>query len=79
MVTEEEFLAWLQHPVTKEVRNVLLAKREQLRQEWEGGSFGDYSKDLTILLNVGNLGTCRGYAFVTDLTYEQLELEIDNA
>jgi len=76
--TEEEFQAWLTHPVTEAVRNLLKEKREELRQSWEGGSFTDYSKDTTILVNVGNLGTCKGYAFLTDLTYEQFTSEIDD-
>lgn len=76
-LTEEDFAAWLLHPATKEIMRVLHAKREELRQQWEGGSFSDYSKDTTALVNVGNLGTCKGYAFVTDLSYEQYLAELD--
>jgi hypothetical protein len=72
MIEAVEFTEWKEHPVTKALLLALNAKREELRQQWEGGSFGDYSKDTTILLNVGNLGTCKGYAWVTDLTYEEL-------
>jgi hypothetical protein len=77
MLTKEEFDDWKLHPTTKVVLGVLQAKREDLRQAWEGGSFTDYEKDGTILINVGNLGTCKGYAFITDLTYEQLIGELD--
>lgn len=76
MITEDEFAGWLGHPVTKVVMQVLAAKREDLRQQWEGGSFTDYAKDGTVLVNVGNLGTCKGLAFVQELTYEQLEGEM---
>lgn len=79
MVNEEEFADWLQHPVTQALREVLAHRREQLRRQWEGGSFTDYSKDGTILTNVGNMGTCRGYAFVEELEYEILETELDDA
>ena len=78
MITEEDFSAWLLHPVTKAVRALLEAKREELRQQWEGGSFTDYSKDTTALVNVGNLGTCKGYAFASELTYEQYLSESDD-
>ncbi len=74
-VTEEEFKEWLTHPVTKEVMALLEARREELRRQWEGGSFTDYSQDTTVLVNVGNLGTCKGYAFVMELTYEDLETD----
>ncbi len=75
-LTKEEFEAWQRDPVTKEIVRLLHAKREELRQEWEGGSFTDYDKGTTALVNVGNLGTCKGYAFVTDLTYEIYEGQI---
>ena len=74
-VTEEEFKEWLLHPATKEVMALLEHKREELRRMWEGGSFTDYATDTTALVNVGNLGTCKGYAFVMELTYEDLEIE----
>ena len=76
--TEEEFNEWRAHPVTTQVREMFLAKREQLRQQWEGGSFADYTKDATVLVNVGNLGTCRGYAAYTDLTYEDYVQQLDD-
>jgi hypothetical protein len=76
MIEKEEFNAWLQHPVTEALRALLNAKREELRQAWEGGSFTDYEKDGTILTNVGNMGTCKGYAFVAELDYETFESEV---
>lgn len=78
LMTEEEFQAWRDHPGTRALVRILQAKREQLRQGWEGGSFSDYSKDTTVLVNVGNLGTCRGYAFVTDLSYETYVMEMQD-
>lgn len=77
MIEEVEFTEWKAHPVTRALMQALQGKREELRQAWEGGSFGDYAKDATVLLNVGNLGTCRGYAWVTDLTYEALIGELE--
>lgn len=77
-ITEEEFNAWKTHPVTKALMEVLAGRRENLRQQWEGGSFTDYTKDATVLVNVGNLGTCKGYAFVMDFTYEDYLTEIDD-
>lgn len=76
MISENEFKEWLLMPATKELIRILNARREDLRQQWEGGSFTDYEKDGTVLTNVGNMGTCKGYAFVTDFTYEQYLTEI---
>jgi hypothetical protein len=78
MPIEEEFNEWKLHPVTQTILKLLQAKREELRQQWEGGSFTDYTQEGTVLINVGNLGTCKGYAFVTDLTYEQLTTELSD-
>lgn len=78
MISEQEFNDWLQHPVTKAVKELLEAKREELRQQWEGGAFTDWDASTMALTNVGNIGTCRGYAFVMDLNYEQYSSEIDD-
>ena len=79
MMTEDEFNEWKLHPMTQELLRILEAKRELLRQQWEGGSFTDYEAVTTSLVNVGNIGMCRGYAFVADLTYEQYIMEIEDA
>lgn len=78
MIDESEFNEWLQHPVTKAVRALLEKKREELRQMWEGGSFSDYSVETTVLVNVGNLGTCKGYAFASELDYSTYLSEVDD-
>jgi hypothetical protein len=77
-LTEVEFQEWWSHPGTKALVAILHKKREELRQLWEGGSFTDYDDRKTALVNVGNLGTCKGYAFVTDFSYEQYVAEIEN-
>lgn len=75
-LVESDLIEWQEHPVTKELIRLLHAKREELRQQWEGGSFTDYEREGTVLVNVGNMGTCKGYAFVTDFTYETYLTEI---
>lgn len=77
-LTEEEFKEWKSHPGTQAVMEILSAKREALRQAWEGGSFTDYESATTALVNVGNIGTCKGYAFIMDLDYEQYLGERDD-
>lgn len=79
MISENEFKEWLQHPVTQAVKELLEAKRETLRQQWEGGSFTDYSIEATVLTNVGNMGTCRGYAFLAGLEFEDFLTEVETA
>jgi len=77
-LTEEEFKEWKSHPGTRALMEILANRREALRQEWEGGSFTDYDAQAMALTNVGNIGTCKGYAFVMDLDYETYTGEIDD-
>jgi len=75
--SEEEFIEWKSHPVTRAVMEILAKRRENLRQAWEGGSFTDWEGTATALVNVGNIGTCKGYAFVQELDYEQFKESFD--
>lgn len=78
MISEGEFKDWLQHPVTRAMRELLEQKRDQLRRQWESGAFSDYEKDAVVLTNVANLGTCKGFAFVQELEYDDFLTEIDD-
>lgn len=77
-LTEEEFNEWKSHPVTRAVMEILARRREQMRRDWEGGSFTDYDVSAMALTNVGNIGTCKGYAFVMDLDYISYLGELDD-
>ena len=78
MISEKEFNEWLQHPVTLAVRDLLEKKRDTLRRQWEGGSFTDYARDTTVLVNVANMGTCKGYAFVAELEFQDILTEVES-
>lgn len=77
-VTEEEFKGWLDHPVTKAVRELLAAKRADLRNEWEMSDPTAYATDTFVLANVANLGWCRGLAFAETVDYEVYLMETDS-
>ena len=64
--------------MTRALMEILSKRREQMRLDWEGGSFTDYDERAMALTNVGNIGTCKGYAFVQDLDYETYTGEIDD-
>jgi len=76
-LTESEFNDWINHPVTVAVKRILANRRDQMRRDWEGGSFTDYDAQAMALTNVGNIGTCKGYAFVMDLDYTAYIGELD--
>ena len=77
--TEAEFNGWKADPVTQSVVALFHKKREEMRQQWEGGAFTDWTKEGTVLTNQMNIGTCRGYAFFTDLSYDDFLTETDDA
>jgi len=77
-LTEEEFNEWKSHPGTRAVMEILAKRRNQMRLDWEGGSFTDYDAQAMALTNVGNIGTCKGYAFVMDLDYVSYLGELDD-
>lgn len=77
-ITESEFDEWRGHPVTQALMELLEKKRNEMRHAWEGGSFTDYDDRAMALTNVGNIGTCKGYAFVQELDYETYLGEIND-
>lgn len=77
MIEKEDFDAWLQHPVTQEVRKVLAAKRADLRNEWEMSEPASYVGDAFVLGCVANVGQCRGLAFAETIDYETYLMEVD--
>lgn len=77
-MTEAEFNDWRLHPMTQALMAILEEKRDLLRRQWEAGSFTDYEAVTTAIVNVGNVGLCRGYAFVSEFTYEDYVAEIND-
>ena len=73
-----EFLEWRGHPATQAVMEILERKREEMRRGWEGGSYTDYDAQAMALINVGNIGTCKAYAYVQELDYETYLTELDD-
>ena len=78
MISEEEFKGWLDHPVTRAVRQLLADKRADLRNEWEMSDPTAYATDTFVLANVANLGWCRGLAYAETIDYEVFSMETED-
>ena len=76
MVSKEEFLGWLEHPVTKALRQALRAKIEFEKERWASGAFTDQGHFATAILNAKAIGNCEGLAFTAGLDYETLASEL---
>lgn len=78
MVNEEEFASWLEHPVTKALRQVLYARVELEKERWASGAFTDQGQFATAILNAKAIGNCEAYEFVRRLDYETLATGLED-
>lgn len=79
LITSEVFADWLEHPVTKALREqVIPAKRTELFEQWESGEFTAESKDGTLQQNAKALGESGILRWFQQLDFEQLIGELKN-
>lgn len=78
LCSKEEFLGWLDDPVTRLVRQLLQRKRQLLKDRWESGSLTDWEKNTHVILNAAAIGECKAYAWLTELEFDDLEGEMDD-
>lgn len=79
LITLEVFADWLEHPVTKALREqVIPAKRTELFNQWEGGAFTSESKDGTLQQNAKAVGEAGVLRWFQQLDFEQLTGELKN-
>lgn len=76
MINENEFNEWLQHPVTAALRELMSKKRQEIKDAWEAGAITDWNEHAHILLNAANIGECKAYSFIQNITYEDYESEV---
>lgn len=74
--SEEEFLAWLDHPATKALYQVLQARKADLQRRWAEGEFADQSQFGTAILNAKAIGMVQAGDEILNMDYEKLMTEI---
>lgn len=72
MVSEEEFLGWLEHPITKALRQMMRNRINLEKERWASGAFTDQSQFGTAILNAKAIGGCEVCELVAGLDYETL-------
>lgn len=75
--TEEAWKSWLDLPETAWFKQVILNRRQELKDQWEAGRFTDLSQFGTGMLNANAIGKCEAYALLEELDYETLLTELD--
>ena len=68
---EEEFLAWLEHPVTQSFQHLLKIWQDSLKDQWAAGNFQSEDVESTAFMNAVALGQSRILDRITELDYEQ--------
>lgn len=76
--TEEDFQAWLRHPVTEFLREWARVKREDLRDTWEDGNFSASFDTEFIVKNAGATGACSILKLVQDPDYQAMIDEVED-
>ena len=67
--SEEEFLAWLSHPVTQSFRVLLEHWKEGLKEQWAQGGFQSEDYEVTLQANNQALGQVRLLTELIELDY----------
>lgn len=75
-LSEEEFLAWRQHPVTEGLIVLLRGRIDGLKERWAAGQFTDPSQFGTAILNAEAIGECKLCEVLIALDFEQFHSEL---
>lgn len=75
-VSEEDFLAWRQHPVTEGLLALLRGRVDGLKERWAAGQFTDPSQFGTAILNAQAIGECGLCETLIALDFEQYHSEL---
>ena len=77
-ISLEQWLAWLQDPVTQALRDWAKDKRDERRDMWEGGHFKTADHFESAIKDSAAQGACSVYREVEALEYESImEGQID--
>lgn len=77
-ISEEEFEAWKQHPVTKGFFRWLDVKHQNNQNSWSAGQYQDADVYKSAVRNAGALGQCSMIAEIKMLEHAQLEEDLSD-
>ena len=77
-LAQEEFEAWLAHPVTQQVRRAAQLRKEAFKERWAAGEFTDLSQYGTAILNAKAIGGCEQLDWLIGLDHEALQGELSD-
>lgn len=75
MINEKEFNEWLDHPVTRAVKEMYADKANELKDAWAAWNFVNSSAEAYAIQNAGEVGRCNTYLKFSTLSYEDYQTE----
>ena len=69
--TEGEYLAWLDHPVSKAYRHLLRQWREGIKDQWALGNFTSKTMEESVILNSEAIGQVNNLERLIELEYAE--------
>jgi len=69
--TQEEFEAWLDHPITRMMKAWAEKRKSDLKDQWAAGMFTDQTEVGLLTRNIGAIGECHMADRIINLDYEQ--------
>ena len=75
---QEEFEAWLAHPVTQAILGLARRRKEAFKEQWATGAFTDLSQYGTAILNAKAIGGCEQLDWLLELDYHQVRGELSD-
>lgn len=78
MLTPEDLQEWLQHPVSRALRNLLRSRQSELSERWCRGQYLSENPHVTQLCNAKAQGAFEVYADLLTMTEEDLNEAMDS-
>lgn len=72
---EQDFLDWLDHPVTLRFMAFLAQRKEDLKEQWASGAFTHVERYAAAISNAKAIGQCEELSRILELEHGDLKPE----
>lgn len=76
-LSEEAWKEWLQHPVTRRLREVAAERKLELMEKWAAGDFTASFTNEMIAKNAGATGACSIWDEIQEMDFSLIEGDTD--
>ena len=72
---EQDFIDWLDHPVTQKFMSFLARRKDDLKEQWASGTFTHVERYAAAIANAKAIGQCEELSRMLELQFDQIEPE----